>query len=483
MKSNIKSISVYLTIVGASVQVGCLSPGKISNHKHKEIPKEFSTVQQSEPANLLNREEFFKDEQLKSLIKDVLNHNPDLNIALQRIEMAVAELRASKARLFPSVQGMATASGTKYGKYTMEGVGNYDTNLSPNIEDDQKVETNPTPNFWLGLSSSWEIDFWGKLRQLKKSAKQRLIASQEGVNWAKSQLVAQTARLYFELVCLDKELDIIDQNIILQSRGLEIVEAQKMGGRATELAVQQFKAQLLNTRSTRYSLSQQILETENQLNLLRGQYTGNIERSKEISFSQHFDEMKNFGIPSQMLLKRPDVIQAAAELKASKADVLAARAAFFPNISVSAYGAFNAFNSQLLFANGSLANQILSGLTAPIFQQHQLRAQFRITNAQQKAAFHQYEKTAINAYQEVVNQLKGLENLKEMVSLKKDEVQALEQGVSISNDLYITGYASYLEIVTAQKSKLDAQLQLINLQRLRINSHIGLYKALGGGWQ
>lgn len=477
------TLAAFSLVVGGLI-TSCTIPKKATSLNHQAIPAAFKADTASATYGAgISPATFFKDEKLQAIIKDVLQHNPDMNIALQHVRMADATLLASRSALLPSLQANAGASGTKYGKYTMEGVGNYDTNLSPNIEDAQVIGTNPTPNYLLGLSSSWEIDIWGKLSNMKHAARMRYLASQEGVNWIKSMLIARTATLYYDLIALDKEAEIINKNIRLQERALEIVTVQKAGGRATELAVQQFKAQLLNTRSAEYAIKQRILETENELCALAGKYTMKIERSADLKPEQHFDERIGTGTPTTMLAMRPDVKQAHAEFEATKADANAARAAFFPSLTISAYAAYNAFNGNLLFAASSLGYQLLGGLTTPIFQRHQLRSQFAIANAKQEEAFYTYEKTALNAYREVLNDLNMIENTKQMQLLKEEEVASLSLGIDISNDLYTTGYASYLEIVTAQKSKLDAELQLVNIRRNRIHSNIELYRALGGGWQ
>jgi len=202
-----------------------------------------------------------------------------------------------------------------------------------------------------------------------------------------------------------------------------------------------------------------------------------------MKFNLHFEDYTEAGIPTDMLSKRMDVQQAFATLKASQADALAARAALFPSVSLSGYLAFNAFSGNLLFTAASLGNQLLGGVSAPLFQQRQLRTQYLVHTAEQKAAFFYYQKVAINAYQEVANHLFGIDSYKKLIALKKDEVIALDKGVGISEDLYLTGYATYLEIVAAQKSKLEAQLELLNFQMNRIHNHIDLYKSLGGGWQ
>src|SRR5690606_34837382 len=158
-------------------------------------------------------DQFFPDPHLRALTTLVLQQNPDMQIALQRIKLAGAYLSMSRGALLPSLDAAVSAGGTKFGKYTIDGVGNFDTNLSPNIDEDQKTPVSPTPDMWLGLRTSWEIDLWGRLRNMKKAARLRFLATQQGKDLVTAALVAQTTLLYYELVALDQEAEIIRENI------------------------------------------------------------------------------------------------------------------------------------------------------------------------------------------------------------------------------------------------------------------------------
>lgn len=472
-------IAAFILIAGIS---SCTLPQKTVQNKAPEIPSKFSAVASSgQSVAGISRDDFFKDPKLHAVIKDVLKHNPDVYIAMDRIKIAGAWFKISKGAMLPSLHATAQASATKFGKYTMEGVGNFDTNLSPNIDNDQRIGSNPTPDFWLGLSSSWEVDIWGKLSKMKEASRQRYLATNEGAAWLKSMLVANSATLYYELIALDNERVIIEENIRLQERALEIVEGQKEGGRATELAVQQFRAQLLNTKATAFSVQQRIKIAEMQLNTLAGRFEGKIDRDSSLQFRSHFDSTLTAGVPASLLQNRADVREAQAQLNATDADLSAARKAFLPNLTISASTAFNAFKGDLLFSASSLGFQVLGGLTAPIFQRHQLKSQFRIADATQDQAYYELQKTVLNAWKEVEVNLSAISNLQSMIGLKKQEVHALDKAVDASTDLYVAGYASYLEIVAAQRSKLEAELGYLNLQRDRIQAVVELYKALGGG--
>jgi len=272
------------------------------------------------------------------------------------------------------------------------------------------------------------------------------------------------------------------ENIKLQQRALEIVKAQKDAGRATALAVIQFEAQLLNTESEQYNNKQRIAELTNLLNRLAGRYEGEIIRSANWPVNPSSDTMQ-VGLPAQLLANRPDVKEASLKLAATHADAKAARAAFFPTINLSAYTAFNAFNPNMVFSLASIGSQLLGGITAPIFQRYEIRSRFAIADAQQVQAFYDYRQAALTAYNEVVDELQEIQNNKEVFRLKSQQVAALNEGVSVANELYLNGYANYLEIITAQKNKLAAQVELINTQRKLALSSVALYKAMGGGWQ
>lgn len=476
---------IYILFTGLSLTLGaCSIPSKVNKKEIPAIPGQFSALKAADSTSIaqLKYADFFKDPHLLAVIETVLTNNFDKQIAAEQLKIASAYLLARKGALLPSVQAGINASGTRYGKHTIEGVGNFDTNLSPNIDESQKVNTSFTPNYWLGLSVGWEIDLWGKLSNLKKAAQQRFLASSQARDLMQSSLVTQAASLYYELITLDKMSAILKDNISLQERALEIVQIQKEVGRATELAVQQFNAQLANTEAVWVDMQQQTANIENQLLALMGQFEGHIKRSAKIE-PAHLPFKTNYGHPAQLLHYRPDLKMAYAELEASHADAKAARAAFFPTLSLSSYAAFNAFNTSHLFNPTSMVYQLLGNMVAPVFQQNQLKSQFRVASAQQEIAFLQYQKTVVGAFQEVRTLMQYMENNEKVLGLKTKEVTALVNSVEISNDLYVSGYANYLEIINAQRSKRAADLDLIQARRNQAQAMIQLYKALGGGWQ
>ncbi|WP_097127483.1 efflux transporter outer membrane subunit [Spirosoma fluviale] len=423
----------------------------------------------------------FADSNLIALIDTALARNLDLKIALQRITVARANYGISQGALLPQVDAVATAGLDRFGRYTMNGVGNFDTNLSDNVTGPSLIP-NPTPDFFAGFRASWEVDIWGKLRNRRRAAYNRMLASQEGRNVVITALTAELARLYYTLLALDAEGEIIRDNIGLQQKALELVAVQKSAGRVTELAVQQFRAQLLGTRSREGRVRQQIIETENQINVLLGRYPQPIARGVSIR-DQQLPASVVAGIPAQLVRRRPDIRQAERELEAANVDVAVAQADFLPSLNLTPYVGLNAFRPSVLLSPASLAIGVLGSLAAPVFNRRLLKGNLAISLAQSREAYLAYQRVILTGVSEVVSNLKGLENYRDVADLQTQEVMVLRQAATTSDELFAANYATYLEVITAQRSVLDAELALINTKQAQFLSLVDLYRALGGGWQ
>lgn len=460
----------------------CKVSGLVSLPSGRPLPASFGGASNHVDSSALAWRNFFTDPYLVGLIDTALQENPDLLMAMERVEKTAAQVLYAKGALRPAVQARAHAGADKFGDYTMNGVGNYDTNFSPNITSDQKIPQKMVPDYLIGLGSSWEIDIWGKLRQSKKAAFSRYLASENGRQLVQTALVAQVASLYYQLVALDSEQKILDHNITLQQMAVDVIKIKKAGGRETELAVKQATAQLLNTRSLLAANQQQITATENLLNQLLGRYPQPIRRQQ--ATGQQLPRTVQAGVPAGLLRRRPDIQQAEWELAAAKADVAAARAAFLPSLTITPYMGLNAFKASLLVSTpASLAYGILGSITAPVFNRMQLKSQYRFAAAANRESYYNYQKAILNGFQEVVTGLNAIENYKKIQDLKSQEVKALQEAINVSNDLFMGGYATYLEIITAQRSALAAELELVHNRRDMFLATVDLYRALGGGWQ
>ncbi len=473
-------------IVVVSIVAIFLSGCKLAENVHEpylaKMPEQFQT--NSEPAqgqSLVTWRVYFKDSALVGYIDEALKSNLDFKIALQRVNMTRANVSMAKGALLPSLNAITSVGQQRFGEYTMDGVGNFDTNLSGNVPPDRRIPVN-MPDYYLGFQSSWEVAAWGKLRNRKKATSARFFASEKAQHLIQTILVAEVARHYYNLLALDNKLLIIQENILLQQTAVTLIQAQKAAGRATELAVKQFVAQLLNTQSLEALARQEIIRHENELNLLLGRFPQRIARGESI-LKQTLPRELQTGIPSQLLVQRPDIRQAEFQLLASRLDVQAARAAFLPSINLTAGVGLQSFTTSVLFnPTTSGAYSILGGLTAPLFNRNMIRSEYRKASASQLESFYAYQLSILNAYQEVSTQLNKIDNLQRSFQFKAQEVTTLEEGVATSTDLFVAGLASYLEVVTAQKSVLVAELDAIDTKQEQFNATIDLYRALGGGW-
>jgi len=460
-----------LVLITAVILASCKLPRPLQSEKPL-LPVTYNgSADTARP--LIAWKEFFSDTLLTSLLHRAVDNNFDIQVAEQRVQAARNELLMKRALLSPTVGINTYGSNIRYGRHTMDGEGNATTPGVP-----QPV----VPTYMLGVSSAWELDLWGKLHKRKKAAQLRYLSTQMGRNLVLTSLLSEIAYRYYELTCLDARLEIIQRNIALQETAVEIMIVQKGAGRATELAVKQFQAQLIHTRSMRYATLQEIVKVENEIRYLSGTYDETpIFRT---SFSKQAGPlMASSGIPARLLLNRPDLVQAELELQASHADVDAARKAFLPSVNISAHLGLSSFYPGTLFEPAALAFGLVGSLAGPLLNRKQVKGEYGVALAQNNTAYYEYAKKTMSAVYEVKTTLNGIENLQKQYDLNREEAATLTDAISIAKDLYLAGYANYLEVITAQKSAVEAELNMVDTRKSLLFSKVNLYRALGGGWQ
>lgn len=470
-------------ILGLILITGCKVNEMTSAQSRMVLPEEFKGAEKDTTLSIaqLSWENYFQDPRLKTLIGSALVNNQDHLMTLERIKASRAMMQAAKAGLLPAVSGMAGASQRKFGEYTMDGVGNFDTNFSEFVPEDKKIP-DPYKDFIIGASFEWELDIWGKLTNRKKSAVARFIASEEMAKAVRTWLVSEVASNYYELLAIDAEIDVLNENIRLQEIGLRLITELKEGGRANQLAVDQFEALVLNTKAQLEAKIRQQRSTEYGLTRLVGSLEIPSDRI-ELDSAVERPRVREMGLPAQMLQYRPDVKEAEYLLQASRFDVNSAKAAFYPSINLFGMAGFNAFDfSKLFFAPASTAYQIGAGLMAPIFNRRQIQAAFEVAKADQRIALLEYEKRTLNAYLEVLDLINQIQALENQLKLKQYEVSVQERSVENSNTLFSVGYANYLEVINAQSRALESAIELADLKASRLQANVQLYRALGGGW-
>ncbi|MBE0393480.1 NodT family efflux transporter outer membrane factor (OMF) lipoprotein [Flavobacterium sp. 7E] len=457
--------------------VSCKAPSSVIMPENKAIPQSFGTSKDTTNTVKITWENYFKDPNLTALIEVALQNNQELMITLQEIEIAKNDIRVRKGALLPSV-GLRAGSGVeKVGRYTSQGAGDASTDIAPGKEFPEALT-----DFNVSAYANWEVDIWKKLRNAKKSAVSRYLATVEGKNFVVTNLIAEVADSYYELLALDNQLEIVKQNIDLQQNALEIVKVQKEAARTTELAVQKFQAEVFSSKSMEFDINQKIVETENRINFLLGRYPEKIKRESS-NFLNVLPAAVRTGIPSQLLANRPDIKAAELALTAAKLDVKVARAEFYPSLDISAAFGLQAFKtSYLVKFPESLLYNLIGDITAPLINRNAIKAEFASANARQLQALYNYERTVLNAYLEVSNQMANINNLEKSYNLKSQQVAAMNQSISIAGDLFKSARADYFEVLMTQRDALDSKLELIETKKDQLNAFVHVYRDLGGGW-
>ena len=414
--------------------------------------------------------QFFPDPDLKALIDIALKGNLELNTRLQEIFIANSEVMARQGDYMPRLGARVGAGIERVGEHTSQGRSDAANGVPVNLQ-----------GYGIGMAASWEVDVWRRLRNSAKAANYRYLASIEGKNFLVTQLVAEIARSYYELTTLDNQLDVLKRNIEIQQNALDVVKLQKQAARVTELAVQRFEAEVLKNQSRQYDFERQRIEAENRINLLLGRYPQAVPRKSQI-LRAPLPTLVKAGIPSQLLESRPDVRQAELELAAAKLDVKSAKAAFYPSLTIDASVGYESFNIRHLVATPqSLFYNLAGNLTAPLLNRRAIKAQYYAANARQLQAVFNFERTLLQSFTEVVNQLATIANLQKSFDLQAQQVDKLTQSIEVSNVLFQSARADYMEVLLTRRDALEAEMELIETKNRQKRAMVNLYQALGGG--
>ncbi|WP_350027966.1 TolC family protein [Pedobacter sp. B4-66] len=456
----------------------CKIPAFVQSVENKSVPESYTNNKDTANMAALEWKSFFTDPKLVNLIDTAIKRNQELMITLQEVQIAKNDIKFKQGALLPTVTGKLGMGVEKVGRYTSQGAGDASTDITPG-----KETPDPLMDYTAAVYANWEVDIWKKLRNSKKAAINRYLSSVEGKNFVLTNLISEVANSYYELLALDNQLEIVKQNIQLQKNALEIVKIQKEATRVTELAVQKFKAEVLNSQSMEFEILQKIKESENKINFLLGRFPQEIPRDKG-NFLNLLPAAVHTGIPSQLLANRPDIKQAELELAAAKLDVKVAKAEFYPSLDISAAFGFQAFNpTYLVKSPESMLYSLAGDLAGPLINRNGIKAEFKNANLRQLQAMYNYEKTILNGYLEVSTQLSNIDNLEKGYRLKSEQVDALNKSIEISNDLFKSARADYLEVLMTQRDALESKLELIETKRNQLNAVTNIYQELGGGWK
>lgn len=464
-----------LPMLGIVLLIACKTPAITGKTENRTTPAAYNSSQDTVNMANIKWANYFKDPYLIALIDTALKNNQELSITLQEIEMSRNEVMAKKGEYLPFLNIGGAAARIKEGKYTWNGLS----------EEDLKNNPDKGPgyfgDFMAGTYFSWELDVWHKLHNTKKAAALRYLASVEGRNFAVTNIIAEIASSYYELMGLDNLLLIVQQNIELQKNALQLVKLEKEAAKVTQLAVNRFEAQLLNTKNMQYEIQQKMVEAENRINFLTGRFPQHIARNTA-DFNNLVDDPVFAGVPSQLLANRPDIRQAELELAAAKLDVTVAKANFYPSFSLKAGLGFQAYNPLYLIRPESILYHIGGDMVAPLINKNAIKASYFNANARQIQSAYNFERSILQAHMEVVNQLSRMENFTRSYETKAREVDILTQSIDISNKLFRSARADYIEVLLTQREALESKIDLIEIKLKQLEAKVNIYKALGGGW-
>lgn len=411
----------------------------------------------SDTANMGNLpwKEIFKDPKLQALIEQGLESNVDMQAAILRVEEAKVMLTSAKLSYLPSIN--LTPQGT---------LSSFDGNTLPKT-------------YQLPAAASWEIDLFGKLLNAKRGSKAALLQSKAYQQAVRSQLIAGIANTYYSLLMLDRQVSISEETSKIWKENVRAMEAMKIAGMTTEAAVAQSKANSHQVEASLADLRRQVRETENALSVLLAKAPQTISRGT--LEEQIMPETLAAGVPLQLLSNRPDVKAAEMSLAGAYYSTNQARSAFYPNITINGSAGWTNSAGSVIVNPGKVLLSAVASLTQPIFNRGKLIANLKVSKAEEKIAQMNYQQSILNAGEEVSNALFLYETATKKMTEHKAQVEALNNAVDYTQNLFHSGQATYLEILTAQQSLLSAQLNEVSDIFQRMQAVINLYSALGGG--
>lgn len=410
----------------------------------------------------LKWKDFFSDVYLQDLIEKGVSNNLDLKVAMERIAQANAYFDQSGAAFLPTLNANAGVSANR-------------------LSDVQNPLKRNVMQYQLGLAAGWELDIWGKLKSSKRASFANLLQTEAASRAVQTGIVAGVANYYYLLVALDQQLSITEETVVNWDITVETLKALKEAAKVTEAAVVQSRAQRYAAEVTIPDLKQRIKETENSLSILLGMPPSKITRGT--LEDQNIQNDLNVGIPAQLLGYRPDVQQAEYNFRYYFELTNVARTYFYPSLNITGSAGLSALSIDNLFSGGAFAGSIGAGLLQPILNQRGNRTRLTVAKSQQQEALYDFISTLLNAGREVSDAISSIEFAGQKVLIRRNQLNALEKSVEYSQELLQNGFATYVEIITARQSLLQAELGKVNDKLQQLQSEVNLYRALGGGWK
>ena len=413
---------------------------------------------------------YYKDPMLVGLIEKALVKNNEVLIAMKSMEQLDLTYKQAKLSLLPTLDFDAGASRSYQSKNSLNG------SLSAQFTSKDYLD-----DYSANLRLSWEADIWGKAAMQKRDAKAGYFAQKENLSALKTRIIVQVAQSYYNLLGLDEQLKIAQKNIDLSNSTLSMMQMQYNSGLISSLALYQTEAQKKTAELLVPLAEANIAVQENALQILCGEYPDSITRSGNLDVAE-LNVVLPSGVPASLLSRRPDVKAAEYAVMSANAKTGLAKATMYPTLSLSPSIGINSFEFDTWFNfPGSVTKTIAANLVQPIFKKRQLRTAYEIAVLEQEKAVVQFKQSFITAVGEVSNAMSQLKNADKRMELATEKSVSLDKATNDANLLYKSGMATYLEVIVAQNSALQNDLDVVAIKLEKLNAAINLYRALGGG--
>ena len=407
----------------------------------------------------------FQEPELQQLIRSALDNNYDVRIAAKRVLEQQAQLRITRSQEFPTVSVGGTGIGADLG----QSLGN-------------SFPSGAITEGSFNVSAAWTPDFWGLYRRQTEAARAQLLAQTWAQRAVRMTLVQQVATAYFQLRALDEQLDIAKETLKTRHESTELTRTLESGGSVPLSDLRQAEELEYTASSQIPQLEQQIQQEENGLQLLLGQNPGPVTHTDPSALNPPPQDLP-VGLPSRLLERRPDILEAEQQLVAANAQIGVARAQFFPQLAISASGGVGGDSLSSIFDPSSRLIYSIGTLTQPLFEGGKLRGQLQLSERQKEELVLNYQKTIAGAFRDVSNALVAVNKQRSAREQEEKLVAAAQDASQLARTRYQGGATSYLEVLTTDSNLFSAQLNLVNTREGEALSLVQLYGALGGGWQ
>lgn len=425
--------------------------------------------------------DFFEDTVLIKILDSTIVHNFDIRDALKNIEISNQSFKQSRYLNAPDVNLEFFNIDRDYHSrhyYSSPSSGWYDDRGKKAPKDFYLS----TSHFSNSVAVDWELNIWGKISRQKEAARADYLQSYEAKKAVQTALIAEVADIYYALLMLDEQLQVAQRNYNLRNNTLKMIQLQYESGDVTALAVQQAKTQVLEASALIPGLKKEIAINENALRLLTGDISAEVKRTKHLSEMESDKFIQE--IPLYLVQNRPDVLVSEYKLIAANANVGVAQSYRFPNIHINLSGGTDGMLAKNWFSiPGSLFGDFVGGITQPLFNKRKLKTDYEVAKLERDISEIDFQKSVYNAITETRNARISIQQIREQLAIANEQVRVAQKAVQSAAMLFKAGFATYLEVITAQSEELDSELNLASLKADLLSARVQLYRALGGGWK